>query len=436
MSNNYQFKGKPPGEDYFCPVSAELLVDANQSSCCGSHLSEPVADVLEKDNKPCPICNAAGLRTTKDLYFRRKVGQVDIFCQNKSTGCKWEGCVSGLNRHLGYGSVEGECKYTEVPCPLLCGKHIKRRWIQHHMKEDCPKRPYQCNYCDHQGSHSAVINDHLPVCVKFPTRCPNGCDELLCRSEVKRHVATLCQLQAVRCEFEHAGCTEPLRRRDVEKHMDTSLRSHLEIVASHSKRRDREFEALKDQVQVLTNIVATQHKNLHGEVVASTSADIGFVKPRTMTLQNFQQFRRTKKDYWTSPAFYSHIGGYKMCLVVYPGAENSEFVGVYLKMLEGEYDNVLTWPFRGKVEIRMVNSHESGANHIDKVLLDESSYTTENFRIKMVDRVNRNDTAAVWGSGNFIALKDLPLNTTTHTQYLKDDCIRFQILNVSLLERQ
>lgn len=434
MSRNFLFKGKPP-DDYFCPVSTELLVDANQSSCCGSHLSEQVASVLEKDNKPCPICNAAGLRTTTDLYFRRIVGQVEIFCQNKSFGCKWEGCVNSLDKHLGYVSVEGECKYVEVACPLLCGKYVKRRRIQAHMKEDCPKRPYQCNYCDHQGSHSSVINDHLLVCEKFPTRCPSGCDELLCRSEVERHVATVCRLQAVKCEFEPAGCMALLCRKDLEKHMDNNIKFHLEILAGHSKRKDREFEALKAQVQVLTNLVATQHKNLH-QVVAGSSVNIGFVKPPTMTLQNFQELRRTKNDYWTSPVFYSHIGGYKMCLVVYPGAENSEFVGVYLKMLEGKYDDMLTWPFRGKVEIRMVNSHESDTNHIDKVLLDASSYSMETFRIKMVDRVNRNDTSAVWGCGSFIALKDLPLNKATHTQYLKDDCIKFQILNVSLLEGQ
>ena len=432
-----QFSRGTPSDDYFCPVSMELLVDANQSSCCGSHLSEQVTNLLEKDNKPCPICNAASLRTTKDLYFRRLVGQLGILCQNKSSGCKWEGCVNELDRHLGYGSVEGECKYVEVPCPLVCGKYVKRRRIQSHMKEDCPKRPYQCNYCDHKGSHRSVINDHLPVCERFPTRCPNSCDELLCRSEVKKHVAMFCQLQVVKCEFKHAGCTELLRRRDIKKHMDSNTTFHLKLLASHSKRRDREFEALKAQVQVLTNIVSTQHKSLH-KVVSSNSDAIGFVKPPTMTLQNFKALRQTKKDYWTSPAFYSHIGGYKMCLVVYPGAENSEFVGVYLKMLEGEYDDVLTWPFHGKVEIRMVNSHENSSDigHINKVLLDANSYSMESFRIKMVDRVNRNDTAAVWGCGNFIALNDLPLNETTKTQYLKNDCLQFQILDVSLLKEQ
>ena len=436
MSTNYEFPSKP-ADDYFCPVSLELLVHANQTGCCGSHLSEEVATKLEEEQRPCPLCNAPELKTTKDLYFRRLVGQVVMYCQHKGSGCTWEGTVKELQAHLGHGAMNGgDCRYVAVPCPYLCFKHIQRRRIERHMKEECPKRPYMCNYCNQEGSHSAIVNDHLPVCEKFPTRCPNGCEELLCRADTKKHIDEVCRLQAVQCKFEFAGCPSTnLRRKDIKKHMEENVEAHLEILADYSSRRDRELEGLKAQVQLLTNLVTGYHKQPQQAVASNAAMDIGFVKPPEMILHNFQQLHM-KKEYWKSAPFYSHIGGYKMCLVVFPGSETdqhgNEFLGVYLKMLQGEFDDTLKWPFYGKVAIRMHNWQESNKGHIDTTLLDASSYGKDNFRLKMVDRVNRNEDSSVWGCANFIALKNLQLNK--NTQYLKGDCLKFSVLNVSLLE--
>lgn len=209
----------------------------------------------------------------------------------------------------------------------------------------------------------------------------------------------------------------------------------MDMLAKHSRSKDREIEALKAQVQVLTNIVAKHHKQ-PTEAIAPTCSHIGFVKPPIMTLRNFQELHM-KKEYWKSPEFYSHVGGYKMCLVVFPGSEKdqhgNEFMGIYLQMLQGEFDEQLKWPFRGRVEIRMLNQI-SDKGHVDRVLLDASSYKKDNFHLKMVDRVVSDETPSVWGCGNFMALKNLRFNKSVHTQYLKDDCINFQILSVSLLE--
>lgn len=436
MSKTYDFKVKPP-EDYFCPVSMELLLLSNQTACCGSHLSEEVATTLEKEQKPCPMCNKPNVTTTKDLYFRRQVGQIQVYCPKKHLNCKWEGDISSLDDHLGYGSVEGgNCKYVDVRCPYLCGKYVQRFKIKHHMKEVCPKRPYTCNYCQFEGTHNTVVNDHLPVCDKFPTRCPNNCEEMLCRSEVKKHLDATCPLQMVKCDFEFAGCiVSNIHRKDHKKHMEHNTQLHLELLAKYSKRKDGQIESLKAQVQVLTNVIARHHKQ-PVIAVASNCIDIGFIRPPVMTLKNFQELHM-KKEYWKSPDFYSHIGGYKMCLVVFPGSESdqhgNEFMGVYLQMLQGEYDDQLKWPFYGKVEIRMLNQ-ESDRDHVERTLLDASSYSKENFHIKMVDRVSGSDAPSVWGCGNFIPLKNLRFNKHAHTQFLKDDCIKFQLLNVSLLQ--
>ena len=48
-----------PSQDFFCPVSLELLLEPQQTSCCGHHLSLEAATRLQSEGKACPLCNGA-----------------------------------------------------------------------------------------------------------------------------------------------------------------------------------------------------------------------------------------------------------------------------------------------------------------------------------------------------------------------------------------
>ena len=107
---------------YFCPVTFEFLKDPRQTNlCCGNHLSRATAERLEAEGKPCPICKKAPLETTEDLFFKRKVMELNVRCSNRAIGCKWVGELGNLNDHLKLGSVDGLCDFVAVDCPLKCG---------------------------------------------------------------------------------------------------------------------------------------------------------------------------------------------------------------------------------------------------------------------------------------------------------------------------
>lgn len=92
LDGDYDFVEPKPLEfdDYLCPVSYELLTDPRQANeCCGKHLSREVAERLERDGKPCPLCTTAPLRTCSDMHFKRKVLALSIYCKNKKFGCDW-----------------------------------------------------------------------------------------------------------------------------------------------------------------------------------------------------------------------------------------------------------------------------------------------------------------------------------------------------------
>ena len=350
----YDFVEKP-SQEYFCPVTFEILKNPRQTnSCCGNHLSRAVAERLEKEGKPCPMCKKTPLKTTEDLFFKRKVLALKVNCRNKLPGCEWVGELGELDNHLKIGSVEGRCRFVSVECPLKCDKHIQRRTLEEHKSSKCVKRPFTCKYCEYEATYELVTNEHWLQCQKYPEKCPNKCSEDdIERQFLQRHLDEECPLQEIECKFSYAGCPVKMKRREIQKHMDESKDEHLENVGNYGKTMDLKFKAL--------SIAITK--------IAPQSI---FVPPPEFTVDSFAK-RKTANDEWYSPSFYSHIGGYKMCLRVDAngfiiGKGTHVSVGVYF--MKGEFDSQLQWPFKGEVKVQLVNQREGG-EHFEKMLFQK-----------------------------------------------------------------
>ena len=67
-----------PSEDFFCPVTLELLLDPHQTTCCGHHISREAASRLQRDETPCPLCKEPKLLTIPDKFFKRKANEILI----------------------------------------------------------------------------------------------------------------------------------------------------------------------------------------------------------------------------------------------------------------------------------------------------------------------------------------------------------------------
>ena len=120
--DEYDFIEKP-SEDFYCPVTFDLLQEPHQMLCCGNHLSQEAVARLQ--GQPCPVCNEANLKTVPDKFFKRKVNELKVHCPNKSLGCEWVGELGNLDRHLSQNSVEGECQFVTVACPYCCGEGFR-----------------------------------------------------------------------------------------------------------------------------------------------------------------------------------------------------------------------------------------------------------------------------------------------------------------------
>ena len=128
---------------------------------------------------------------------------------------------------------------------------------------------------------------------------------------------------------------------------------------------------------------------------------------------NFKQFSKERKNQkvFFSDSFYTHDKGYKMCLHVDPSN-----ITVFLQLMKGPHDDELTWPLKGKFEVKLFNQISDCEHH--SVIYDDCNPAG---RVTVVDTM-----VSGLEIRNFISKEDLHKVTPT-CQYLKDNCVFFQI---------
>ena len=399
---NFDFVEKPLAE-FFCPVTSELLLDPVRTSCCWKNLSRAVAQAA---GKPCLFCNTP-LVVVEDADLKRRVEQLKVRCTNKFAGCEWKGMLVDLEGHLKLGSTEGNCDFVQVLCDLKCGKRVQRCNRKSHQSKECENRPFSCVYCDKVSTHKAIVNNHWPICQRFPLVCPYVCsvEEKIERRFLQRHMDEECPKVKVPCKFSFAGCKVKLKRDLVQQHLDTNKDEHLEMIASECKK-------LKADVGNLQLVVAQISP---------------FLSPLELAMSNFERFR-SDGTVWRSNAFYTHFGGYKLCLGVSPNGwagDSSTCVGVAIYMMKGEFDSRLKWPFKGAITVELINQRKGGES-CKKVIVDQHTDP------RHFERVTEGDIREDgWGYPQFISHSDL-YKPEESKEYLVNDTLIFRVTKIEV----
>ena len=147
--------------------------------------------------------------------------------------------------------------------------------------------------------------------------------------------------------------------------------------------------------------------------------------PVIMSMTNYVKMRKCNGE-WYSPPFYTTPQGYKVCLKVYAkgwGTDKGISVSVYAYLMRGEFDDHLKWPFRGRVVIQLCNQLQD-KHHFGHTI--DFSRTTD---ARVISRVTATERAeAGFGFHIDVPYKDLNFNPVSNCQYLKNDCLHFQIV--------
>ena len=341
-----------PSQDYFCPVTLELLLEPQLTSCCGNHLSPEASIRLQREGKACPLCNETGWSTVLDKFHCRKVHELRVRCPHRGSGCDWVGEVNGVERHAG------------------C----------------CPKRAWECQYCGLKCTYGEGEGQHWPTCTKFPEPCPNGCEVgSVERCNVEQH-RSVCSLEPVCCEMTEFGCSAVVHRKDLATHMRENELQHLTGMAVLNLRLTRQLQqdlAEKDKkiaqlqqdlADVKREIVEQKQETMRGRVelrgqiqqVHATAQHTAVLTAglcalcKVFTFDKYSQ-HKGKNEWVYSDPFYSHQHGYKFGFNIFYCDSSTNLISAWLQLLVGEYDDQLPWPVSVKVCLELLN--QAGTQH-------------------------------------------------------------------------
>lgn len=413
---------EPPQKQFQseCPVCLQILREPYINDCCGHSFCASCIERIEADSSRCPMCKAPAFTRIANKGLQRALNDFHVHCPHRELGCEWMGELGSLDRHLNLeppfeNQLEG-CQLAVIAC-VYCGEGIRRDQLAAHTAERCPQRPYVCDYCtEYESTFEDVTLSHWSKCKCFPLPCPNGCSlsELgIQRQNLDHHVNEECPLSILQCELHYAGCDVSLPRKDMATHMSDNAVAHISLLASQNQWLTKQLQE-KDKLNL----------QLAKEI------ELLRVVPATFKMSGFRELKK-KGGAWHSPAFYTHSGGYKMSLRVDArgrGRGRGTHISVFVRLMRGEYDACLTWPFRGSVTYQLLNQLDEDNGHCTKTTVYDDSTS-----LHSAGRVIVGEQSGGWGKVKFISHSELGFNRAANRQYLKADSLVFRIVAVEVV---
>ena len=310
----------------------------------------------------------------------RHIKSLKLSCINES--CQWVGELGSLETHL------KTCEYATILCTNECNHkdQIRRKDLDDHLTNDCPRRQYECPHCQKTGEHQERTTTHLDTCSKVKVRCPNvRCTFVIPRDSINLHRFD-CNYQYESCKYATVGCKQMLLRKN--------LKEHEEDYQLH-------FQVTTDKVLELTNLM----------------------KPMKQPLIKFKvtEFQQLKNSRFYSQPFFSFSNGYKMCINI--GATGTH-VSVFACLMKGPNDDSLSWPFTGVVTFELLNQLEDKNHHKKTTTFPAEGESSQ--------RVMCRERGLGRGHPKFISHADLDYNAYKNTQYLKHDTLVFSVVSVEV----
>ena len=438
-----------------CPICLQVLREPHLISCCGYNFCAACIGIVGKDGKPCPLCKSPAFTTMANKGLKRTLLEFRVICPHRLRGCEWEDELEKLDKHVNCDPrlecrMEG-CHFAMIEC-LYCRESIRRDKLTCHQQEHCLKRPFDCEFCkDYRSTYEDVTNSHWAECRYFLIQCPNDCAPSgpgIERQNLDRHVKEECPLTVVQCELHHGDHTVTLPRKDMGDHMKEASIAHISFLAAENHRlserllekeehiavlirqnRDLEetttkklFELKEETTSLLREVTKVDRRQTSNTQELRNYVELRNIVPVTMKMANFEELKELSQP-WLSFPFYSAEGGYKMCLEVHANGVrqgSGTHVSVNVCFMRGEFDSHLKWPFRGKVAFQLLDQSEDAQHHTH----------TNHYYDRTPDRFAKivdGEFSTGLGSPRFVPHDDL-----VSLNFLKDDCLLFQITKVDV----
>ena len=203
-----------------------------------------------------------------------------------------------------------------------------------------------------------------------------------------------------------------IQRREVESHLQAAMRLHLDLACVKLGDTQQKLEETTRKLQKLENSFNGIEKDIHcsEEIDTFTWRIDGFSE----VLRKVKSGEKTCID---SSPFYRC--GYKCKLSLDPngdGALKNTHLSVYLTIMKGKYDAILTWPFQKKVTFTVIDQQEKAKDRKNIV----NSFIAESKRENFKRPVKEGNIG--WGLAKFVSHEELQKR-----RYIVDGTIFIQL---------
>ncbi|XP_076344559.1 TNF receptor-associated factor 4-like isoform X6 [Tachypleus tridentatus] len=335
----------------------------------------------------------------RDLLAQSSVMGSVVYCIHCKEGCKWTDELRKLQGHL------NTCKYDAIPCTNQCAAMIPRLLMKDHLSYTCPKRRISCEFCNREFT-GETLEGHVGSCQYEPVYCENKCGLKLQRRFATSHRLNECMKKLVTCRYcEKEFLYDTLQgpRFSLDEHLEESTRFHLILMCNLVSRQQRQISTLQNALENLT-------LNTSGTLIWKI----------TDYIQNMTEAKSKKDHELCSAPFYTSQYGYKLVATLFlngNGAGEGSHLSVYIRIVPGEYDSLLSWPFSHTVSFTLydqTSSSENARNIVESFVPDPS---WKNFQ-----RPTKEPDSLGFGFPRFVSHEILKKNS-----YIKDDTIFIKV---------
>ena len=283
------------------------------------------------------------------------------------------------------------------------------------------------------------MNEHIEICTEYLVVCPNSCLELeemrkLKRKDIQTHLDEECPLQVSECPYAEYGCRERLERRFLEQHGNEFISSHFRISMDKMKQHSIKISSLERENTSRMDEISRIHKKQTEEIsrirynnsleIMELKDEIDFLisainnSPRGSLFWKITGVREKIRSRVKSLSDPFYVGLYKcQCELVW-NHENQGNLGCFLHIMVGDCDDKLTWPFRWKYTLILINQKVIGHNFVSSCDLDGFKQLYPKSFQKPREFKN----------SSFELLEFIPLDKIQKEKYLKNDSISLKII--------
>ena len=405
----YSFVTKDPAqlEDLKCPICLQLVYEPVLTSC--GHL---FCQKCVRGQKKCPTCRAS-LHYMRNQRDERKVKSLKVQCPSWEIGCEWQGDLGDIAEH-----IDSNCQVELIPCPKGCKVKIVRQHLKEHTAS-CTQRPYKCPHCWFEDSFKNVTSVHFTECKGFSLMCPAGCCNRHSRSKMAEHLA-VCAEEFVPCKYASIGCQAVIKRRQLQTHLDEMKDVHLQM----STDMVMQLAMTVTDVWSYMQLGADKFPRLPFRPWLQNTPTCYPIPPWVIKMEGFQEKKENDEEWYSDPV-YSHFGGYKMCVCLYANGHKEgrgTHVSLFICFMQGDNDDNLKWPFKGTIEVSLLNQLVDQQHYTQPWSLDDCVPEGIGGRV-----MNRQRAEKGFGDPYFICQQDLGYQSYESCQYLSNSTLYLRV---------